>query len=1021
MRAFARWTSALALSVATLATTSASAHPITVDGSSSEWLAREAAQSNQGLIARGASGFGSYVWRDSAADTRTDLSSPETIADLTYVRVTSSSAGLSFHLTLNAANANTVSNPVQIQVAIDTDRVSGSGQNFLAGFADTQVPDSARWERLVQTQFTSGATARVWNDAFTVVNPSVTVGVQSTATATGVEMTVPWASLGLSGPPSTPLRFTFATFRELPGGNTVNLGDGSVPNALDVVSDYGTPRTSVGAALNTFTEFSSAGDQRVDYNVDLYFNQSTGDVYAPLLITRYISNASNDAAGGGEWIAVRNVTPASLPLTGFRLGDEETPDGAGEGIGALPAVSLAAGATFIAAESGANYLARFGERPDAEWNATDPMVPDLVAYTTWTSSSLSSLALANGGDELLVIDRSHTIVDVGVYGSAGYAGVVPMTAPAANAVALRNTTTFADTDDCSVDFTTTTSLCADDAACGLCGTCSLNTCTARAAGTTCRVSAGTCDVAETCDGTSIACPADGFALSTTSCRASAGSCDVAETCTGSSAACPADSFITGGTVCRAATGACDAAETCTGSSATCPTDQVAPMITVCRASAGACDTAETCDGITTACPADAKAMSATVCRSSGGACDVAETCDGTSDTCPADTLRPSTTVCRASTGVCDATETCDGSTAACPADRVAPSTTVCRSSAGVCDVAETCDGSTAMCPADRVAPTTTVCRAGAGVCDVAETCDGTSSACPADRVAPNTTVCRSSAGPCDVSESCDGVATACPANSFATVGTSCADSDRCNGDELCNGSGTCVAGSPVLCPPAPSACTLNTCNSSSGACVVSNAMMGASCSDGVFCNGEETCNGSGTCLSGTTPSDAGSVCDDGGSDAGDASDAETDSGVDTGASDAAADASTPDADDAADGADATDDAMVSDASADGASTEDAMSDGSIPTDTSVEDTNATDTGVAPIDVAVDGRDARAPDGASDVVIDGPGAERDPPSGGGCSCRTTPAPGSLGRGARLALLLMVAAMAMHRRALRPRAR
>jgi hypothetical protein len=47
------------------------------------------------------------------------------------------------------------------------------------------------------------------------------------------------------------------------------------------------------------------------------------------------------------------------------------------------------------------------------------------------------------------------------------------------------------------------------------------------------------------------------------CRSSAGVCDVAETCTGSSATCPADVFSTSATVCRSAAGVCDLAENCT--------------------------------------------------------------------------------------------------------------------------------------------------------------------------------------------------------------------------------------------------------------------------------------------------------------------------------------------------------------------------------------------------------------------------------------------------------------------------
>jgi Disintegrin len=56
--------------------------------------------------------------------------------------------------------------------------------------------------------------------------------------------------------------------------------------------------------------------------------------------------------------------------------------------------------------------------------------------------------------------------------------------------------------------------------------CCTSTCQFRASGQTCRTSAGVCDVAETCTGSSGSCPADTFVSSTTECRASAGGCDV---------------------------------------------------------------------------------------------------------------------------------------------------------------------------------------------------------------------------------------------------------------------------------------------------------------------------------------------------------------------------------------------------------------------------------------------------------------------------------------------------------------
>jgi hypothetical protein len=124
-----------------------------------------------------------------------------------------------------------------------------------------------------------------------------------------------------------------------------------------------------------------------------------------------------------------------------------------------------------------------------------------------------------------------------------------------------------------------------------------------AAGTECRAAAGLCDVPETCDGTSLTCPEDGFASAGTECRAAAGLCDVPETCDGASAACPDDALAAAGTECRAAAGLCDVPETCDGASAACPDDALAAAGTECRAAETSCDAAEVCDGGKPACPA----------------------------------------------------------------------------------------------------------------------------------------------------------------------------------------------------------------------------------------------------------------------------------------------------------------------------------------------------------------------------------------------------------------------------------
>src|SRR5207248_5180040 len=111
---------------------------------------------------------------------------------------------------------------------------------------------------------------------------------------------------------------------------------------------------------------------------------------------------------------------------------------------------------------------------------------------------------------------------------------------------------------------------------------------------------------------------------TVECRAAAGVCDVAESCTGSSAACPADSFKPNNTACTDDGNVCTK-DICNSSSATC-THPAGNAGTVCRAAAGDCDVAESCDGTSTSCPTDTEKTAGTACTDDGNACTL-DQCD----------------------------------------------------------------------------------------------------------------------------------------------------------------------------------------------------------------------------------------------------------------------------------------------------------------------------------------------------------------------------------------------------------
>jgi len=78
-------------------------------------------------------------------------------------------------------------------------------------------------------------------------------------------------------------------------------------------------------------------------------------------------------------------------------------------------------------------------------------------------------------------------------------------------------------------------------------------------------------------------------------------------------------------------------------------------------------------------------------------------------------------------------------------------------------------------------------------------------------------------------------------------GTSCSDSDACNGEETCQ-AGICEAGTPVVCDDT-NPCTDDACVPATGACEYTADDTNV-CADGTVCNGDEVCSG-GACQTGT--------------------------------------------------------------------------------------------------------------------------------------------------------------------------
>jgi RHS repeat-associated protein len=188
--------------------------------------------------------------------------------------------------------------------------------------------------------------------------------------------------------------------------------------------------------------------------------------------------------------------------------------------------------------------------------------------------------------------------------------------------------------------------------------------------------------------------------------------------------------------------------------------------------------------------------------------------------------------------VCNGAETCD-SAGQCVASLPPPDGTVCAPG-------NACVGDS-LCLAGSCQPGSSLPIDDNNPC-TADSCDPLTGAV-SHALLPAGSSCSDSAL-CNGDEVCD-AAGVCQPGSPSPAGTSCSDLDPCNGDELCDGVGTCSPGTPLPVDDG-NACTFDACFSWSGV-VHFPLFAGAPCGDSNACNGDETCDGAGTCLAGLPP------------------------------------------------------------------------------------------------------------------------------------------------------------------------
>lgn len=135
-----------------------------------------------------------------------------------------------------------------------------------------------------------------------------------------------------------------------------------------------------------------------------------------LLISEVLYNPIG-AEPDREWIEIYNAGAASIDLTNYKVGDEETLGGT-EGMVRFPnGVSILPGQVIVIANRATAFFAVYGFKPDYEILNSDGTVPNMLN----TALASGSVALDNDGDEVILLDAGDVVVDVVSWADSAFA------------------------------------------------------------------------------------------------------------------------------------------------------------------------------------------------------------------------------------------------------------------------------------------------------------------------------------------------------------------------------------------------------------------------------------------------------------------------------------------------------------------------------------------------------------------------------------------------------------------------
>jgi len=173
------------------------------------------------------------------------------------------------------------------------------------------------------------------------------------------------------------------------------------------------------------------------------------------VLSEVMYRPGGQSTGNREWVEIHNPTHQPIDISGWYLGDAAAPEEYRAGLYRFPeGTMLPVGGVIVVAQQAEDFQEVSGfNKPHFEFlidpNRDDPTVPNMAPTGDWDGFGF---ALGDAGDKVILRDASEVDVDVVVYGTASYSGIIPHAGGLDYNWSLERRPPYYDSDDCSADF-----------------------------------------------------------------------------------------------------------------------------------------------------------------------------------------------------------------------------------------------------------------------------------------------------------------------------------------------------------------------------------------------------------------------------------------------------------------------------------------------------------------------------------------------------------------------------------------